>query len=314
MKFYDINEPTVAETLYRDISSYCREDVRPEIKEVLEQARAMAGEVEIRIAPLQGALVLLYCDCGEYYLSSPIPLGDRLDGTSIYLRMADFARRELIPFRLVDVWREELELITDIFPHVDARITDENEDIFTVEIQNECGLLEDFPTLDKGRLSLDRLLDTDADIYYSLLADGQINRYWGYDFRQDNPNATGLDLIRETESEYRRRVALTFAVRYDGYLIGEAVMYDFDYLGSCQIAIRILGSLHGCGIGSETLFALFEIGKRMGLDTLCSSVDRRNAPSLKMCSKFMTELKTEDGKVYFEKKLRVKPHTPEELI
>ena len=315
MKFYDTLGDGVAEALADDAEALGISVDIEDVREVLDQVNAMEGGPRVRISMVLGAIVLLYEDGGDYYLSAPIPLADGLDGEAIYNEMADFTRRELIPFTLVDVPREELELITDTFAHIDAECTDDDDDVFVVNILNEVRMLREHPTFEDARLSMDALRDEDAEIYLSLLSDTEVNRYWGYDYRDDDPDATGLDLINETRSEYRRGASLTFAVRYDGYLIGEAVMYDFDYKGGCEIAIRILGYLHQCGIGSETLLALYEIGKNMGLSVLRSSVDQRNAKSLKMCRKFMTELPDlGDGRVRFEKRLVDRPHSPMDLI
>ena len=280
------------------------ESMLDDIREVLEAARSMAEMgCEVKLADCLGSLVVLVYDGAQYSFFAPSPMMDGIDGGAVYAALADFAVKELIPLKICDVPREELDVISSVFPHVDGVCYEDDEDLFAVTVHTELDLLSEAPSVSDGDITLDVLCDTDAQDYFALLCDPDVNKYWGYDFKQDYPDADGALLLNEARSEYARGVALSLAVRLDGAFVGEAVLHGFDLRGGDLAAIRLSSGCRGRGIGPRVLELLLSLCKDIGLRTLRAEVDERNLPSVKMCRRYFDELPARDGIAYFERAL-----------
>ena len=88
------------------------------------------------------------------------------------------------------------------------------------------------PELRTARLTLSALTEADIPAYNALVLDADRNRWWGYD------DVGGLGGPVEERSffdvarrDFESRQAVNFAVRLEGKLIGEAVLYRFDCRG-----------------------------------------------------------------------------------
>ena len=102
---------------------------------------------------------------------------------------------------------------------------------------------------------------TEADIpaYNALVLDGERNRWWGYDdvggLGGPVEERSFFDVARK---DFEKRQAVNFAVRLDGKLIGEAVLYRFDCRGGAELGCRIDGAYAGHGYGTEAFTAVAE--------------------------------------------------------
>ena len=114
----------------------------------------------------------------------------------------------------------------------------------------------DQPVLKSDRLVLTTIRESDSQAYYDLNTDEENNKYWGYDYREDE----NLPYPLETSSFWLMQVQdylfgenCSFAVRTaeDGEMIGELVLYRFMYTGEVEIGCRITPACQGHGYGSE---------------------------------------------------------------
>lgn len=301
LEFINAENESCAEFLARKINPTEPCAVLDDICEVLEGARSMAEMgCEVKLAECHGTLVVLVYDGEEYSFFAPIPLTDGIDGCAVYSSIADFAVRELIPLKICDVPREELEVISSVFPHVDGECYEDDDDLFALTVHTELDLLDAVPSVASGEITLDALRDSDAQDYFALVCDREVNKFWGYDFRQDFPDADGALLLKEARSEYERGVALSLAIRLEGVFVGEAVLHGFDLRGGALSAIRLTSECRGRGVGPRVLEMLISLCRDMGLRTLRAEVDERNVPSVKMCRRYFDELPSRDGIARFE--------------
>ena len=247
-------------------------------------------------------LVRVECD-GEYSFVYPIALSPGLDPKEPLLALADYARRELIPLVLTDLPREDISLVTELFTHVDACCYEDDEDSFFVRIHNECSRLDEVPFFEFEGGSLSEITEDDKDAYTALATDRAVNRYWGYDVREDNESPSGDYLFSVVVREFSLGVALSVAVRVDGDFVGEGVLYDFDFLGGCEAAIRLLPSMQGRGIGSRAFRALIDLAREIGVKNLSARVKKENTPSIAMMDKLMPRVCEKDGTVYYKREL-----------
>lgn len=108
------------------------------------------------------------------------------------------------------------------------------------------------------RLTITLIKESDKDVYYNLYTDKDLNALWGYDYTKDlGSNPTPDDFfnlqnnLKKTEGEY------AFAVRLDGKMIGELVLYNPTEI-SVEIGFRFFREYHGKGYAVESANALIE--------------------------------------------------------
>ena len=161
------------------------------------------------------------------------------------------------------------------------------------------------PELKTERLTLSALTEEDIPAYNALVLDGERNRWWGYD------DVAGLDAPVEERSfynvaarDFENRLAVNFAVRLDGKLIGEAVLYRFDYRGGAELGCRIDKAYAGNGYGTEAFAAVAEWGLyEAQLARVVAKCFKENAASYKMLSSCMRKNGEDETFFYFEKRV-----------
>lgn len=95
---------------------------------------------------------------------------------------------------------------------------------------------------------------------------------------------------------------MNFAVRLDGKLIGEAVLYRFDCRGGAELGCRIDKAYAGNGYGTEAFAAVAEWGLyKIHLSRVVAKCYKENQASYKMLSACMRKKGEDDTFFYFEK-------------
>ncbi len=163
--------------------------------------------------------------------------------------------------------------------------------------------LDAIPVLQTERLTLSALTEADIPAYNALVLDGERNRWWGYD------DVAGLGAPVEERSffevarqDFENRQAVNFAVRLDGKLIGEAVLYRFDCRGGAELGCRIDRAYAGHGYGTEAFGAVAEWGLyRLELCRVVAKCFKENTASYKMLSSCMRKSGEDETFFYFEK-------------
>ncbi len=172
-----------------------------------------------------------------------------------------------------------------------------------LRVRNELAYVEEIPALHSERLTLDAMGEKDLAAYNRLCLDDERNRWWGYDYRKDlEGELTEGYFLEVARRDFANKLAVNFAVRLDGELIGEAVLYQFDYKGGAELGCRILPEYAGHGYGAEAFrraaeWSLYELG----LYRLKAKCYRENEASRKMLSSCMRPSGEDDTFYYFEK-------------
>lgn len=159
------------------------------------------------------------------------------------------------------------------------------------------------PELKTERLTLSALTEADIPAYNALVLDGERNRWWGYD------DVGGLGGPVEERSffdvakrDFENRQAVNFAVRLDGKLIGEAVLYRFDCRGGAELGCRIDSAFAGHGYGTEAFAAAADWALyRLHLTRVVAKCFKENQASYKMLSACMRKNGEDETFFYFEK-------------
>ena len=159
------------------------------------------------------------------------------------------------------------------------------------------------PELKTERLTLSALTEEDIPAYNALVLDQDRNRWWGYD------DVGGLGAPVEERSffevarkDFENRQAVNFAVRLDGKLIGEAVLYRFDCQGGAELGCRINAAYAGHGYGTEAFAAVADWGLyRVHLGRIVAKCYKENTASYQMLSSCMRKNGEDETFYYFEK-------------
>lgn len=175
---------------------------------------------------------------------------------------------------------------------------------YRFEPQNELiHHVDAIPELKTQRLTLSALTEADIPAYNALVLDADRNRWWGYD------DVGGLGGPVEERSffdvanrDFANRQAVNFAVRLDGKLIGEAVLYRFDCRGGAELGCRIDRAYEGNGYGTEAFTAVAEWGLyKVHLSRVVAKCYKENQASYKMLSSCMRKNGEDETFFYFEK-------------
>ena len=175
---------------------------------------------------------------------------------------------------------------------------------YCFEPQNELMRhVEAIPELKTERLTLSALTEEDIPAYNALGLDGERNRWWGYD------DVGGLggpveerSFFNVAKTDFENRQAVNFAVRLNGKLIGEAVLYRFDCRGGAELGCRIDSAYAGNGYGTEAFAAVANWGLyKVQLSRIVAKCFKENAASYKMLSSCMRKSGEDETFYYFEK-------------
>ena len=219
----------------------------------------------------------------RYSFLYPIQLCDDADVVSAIIAIRDYAVKEEIPLIYTDVPVEELGVIIPIFRHANIDAADADCASYNLSVLTEVSLMDSVPRIYIDDITLDAHRAEDDSKLARLCRDAETNKYWGYDFALDAPEADDAYFRITAEEEFNRGVALSFAVRLEDDFVGEAILYSFNGSGECDIAVRILPEYRRRGIGSTVIKRLIEFCSDIGMVRVRCRVNSANKSSVKMC-------------------------------
>ena len=93
------------------------------------------------------------------------------------------------------------------------------------------------------------------------------------------------------------------AVKTGGVLIGEVTLYNFDYVGGCEIGFRLMPEYRGKGYAKECAAAVIDYAFNfLGVKCVKARCFKQNAPSYGLIKALgFTESHTDGEKIYFKK-------------
>ena len=255
-------------------------------------------DVEYTFAVSAGCLCIKEFDLGRYCFHFPYELDGGSDISAALSAVVEYAILERVPIIFSGVERELLSVFFDAgYRHIDVDAISPECDAYRVRIKTECELISDVPEVSDGELSLSPLSDGDTKSYAALSRDTEINKFWGYDFSEDFPDATDAYFIETAREEFADCSAITLAVRLSGEFIGEAVLHLFDGKGGAEIGIRLLSEYQGKGYGRRALMLLLSLASKIGLVRLFGRVHRENLCSVALFSS-VSDFREDDGDAF----------------
>lgn len=175
---------------------------------------------------------------------------------------------------------------------------------YRFEPQNELlRHVDAIPVLETERLTLSALTEADIPAYNALVLDGERNRWWGYDDVGGlGGPVTETSFFDVARWDFENRQAVNFAVRLDGQMIGEAVLYRFDCRGGAELGCRIDAAHAGHGYGTEAFAAVADWALyKVHLSRVVAKCYKENTASYKMLSSCMRKNGQDETFFYFEK-------------
>ncbi len=169
-------------------------------------------------------------------------------------------------------------------------------------VKNELYYIEKIPLLHTQRLTLNAIAESDIPVYNRLCLDDERNRYWGYDYRQDCPEPDEHYFYEDQKKDFGSSTAMNFAVRLQEEMIGEVILYHFNFRGSAEIGIRLLPEFEGKGYAAEAfeavcLYALYQIG----MYEVRAKCMKENKASFRLLSSQMRKAGEDEIYFYFKK-------------
>lgn len=175
---------------------------------------------------------------------------------------------------------------------------------YLAHINSPAYRIEKMPVLRFCDVVLTKLNEDDKAAYRELNTDIKNNRYWGYDYREDDDitgkidDNTFYDLVTV---DMHAGDSINFAVRNseNGVMIGEALLWNFTFGGSAEVGCRLLPEFQGKGYGT----AAFKVLSDFAENTLKVRVKARcfteNAASRRMIENSGYKLIKTDEKFYY---------------
>lgn len=154
------------------------------------------------------------------------------------------------------------------------------------------------------RLTITDIQESDKDLYAKIYLDDELNKWWGYDYREDlkgeNPTPDYFfsfqKKLKEIKEEY------LFIVRLNDIMIGELVLHNFS--NECvEMGFRFFKEYQGKGYANESALALKDFVKNtLNAKVLKSRCFKQNLPSKRLILSLGLEQISEDlTHYYFEK-------------
>ena len=152
------------------------------------------------------------------------------------------------------------------------------------------------------RVEVTEITKADAEKYYKLYMDDELNKYWGYDYREDLKGETPspkyfyefMTGLKEKKEEY------SFAIKLNGELIGELVLHNFDFVGGVEIGYRVLKEHQRKGYAKEGALLLIDyVFKTLRAKFVKTRCFKENTPSQTLIKALGFVLHHEDQTHYY---------------
>jgi len=174
---------------------------------------------------------------------------------------------------------------------------------YHVKVKNHLFNIDKIPKIEgPDDICLTPIFESDIDDYNRLCLDDELNKYWGYDYRSDCEHPDYRYFYEDQLNLFREKVAVCFAIRYKGRFAGEAILYNFDNIGSAELGVRILPEYFGLHLGQKAYLMASNFGLyTLGLVKVVGKCMKPNEASKKMLSLSMKLVSSDDTFYYFEK-------------
>ena len=152
-------------------------------------------DIEIALCITDGCLAVRVFDMGRYLFPFPFELdGADPDISSALEGVVSYCIKEEVPIVFTDVPADACAIFASLgYKHIEMKregvAPSPEEQTYRVRLLTECTELCELPCVKGDRLTLDALTEGDVADYAELSRDESSIAVWGYDYRDDAPDA-----------------------------------------------------------------------------------------------------------------------------
>ena len=151
-----------------------------------------------------------------------------------------------------------------------------------------------------GKAEIRLLQSSDAAALDLLSTDDEINRLFGYDYREDDPSPAPGAFYRKAKAALFSGTELRFALLLNGEFAGEAALDSFDFFGGCNLSFRLFPAFRGKGLASFAAAKLVDLALYgLGLKSVSAYSFKENEGSVKVLSKRLKRVGEDERYVFF---------------
>lgn len=138
---------------------------------------------------------------------------------------------------------------------------------YLVHINSPAAKLTEIPNIDGGTVVLTPFFESDKKAYLKISTDINNNKFWGYDYREDEyfPETVDENTFYDSAMiDMHAGDSINFAVRTspDGDMIGEAILWNFT-ANSAEAGCRIMPEYQGMGYGGAAFKTLSDFAEKI---------------------------------------------------
>lgn len=155
------------------------------------------------------------------------------------------------------------------------------------------------------RLEIADISERDKESYQKLYINENINKWWGYDYKADlgDKQATADYFYNFAKELKEKKEEYSLLVKKDKIVIGEIVLYNFDYFGGVEIGYRFFSEQQGKGYATESVGAVVDfVMTQLKAKKIMSKCYKENVNSEKLIKKLGFEKIRENSTHYFFEK------------
>lgn len=158
------------------------------------------------------------------------------------------------------------------------------------------------------RLNITDVYESDKALYAELYKDDELNRYYGYDYREDlkGENPTPDYFYNFFRGLKAKKEEYSLAVRLGGVMIGEIVLYTFSAWEekTAEIGFRFFREHQKKGYARESVSAVLKFMKDAGFIRAKCKCYKENLPSFRLITALgFRRISSDEKYFYFEKTL-----------
>lgn len=174
---------------------------------------------------------------------------------------------------------------------------------YSVKVNSPVNKIADIPNICFEDFCLTKITEADKYEYMCLNTDIENNKYWGYDYREDKSivevnEDTFFDGVMH---DWEMGESVNFAIREreGAKMIGEVIIYRFNFNGTAEIGCRLNKEQHGKGLGKKAFAAGADFAQKYLGVRLTARCFKENTPSYRMITSCGFKKTNEDEKFYY---------------
>lgn len=183
--------------------------------------------------------------------------------------------------------------------------TDGGEKLYSFRALSEIFGIENDICLKVDDAVLAPLSDCDAEAYCRLCRNSYSEKFWHCDCRATEPFSDAKYFLESVRRERKEGISFGLAIKKDGFLVGEAVLYGFNCRGVASVGLRFCESDAETALGKQALSVMFNFAfEKLKLNEVFARCDKKDLRFLEICNCSMSVDSETTENIRFVKKFQ----------